>query len=205
MKFVAISDTDNQHKKLTLPKADIIIHAGDVSGRGHPQEIFEFLEWYRSLDYEFKILIAGNHDFYFEDHPDFIPEGIIYLNDNGTNINGINIWGSPIQPEFYNWAFNRKRGKEISKHWDIIPDDIDLLITHGPPFGYLDTNSYMQRVGCVDLLKRVDEIKPKYHVFGHVHEGYGIKRNDKGTRFINASVLNEHYNLVNQPITFHMS
>lgn len=160
------------------------------------------MEWFEKLDYNHRIFIAGNHDFYFENLEDFSREGIIYLNDSGVTINGINIWGSPIQPEFNNWAFNRKRGDEIKKHWDLIPLDTDILITHGPPFGYLDATAYLQRVGCVDLLKRVMKVKPKYHVFGHVHEAYGIKKNDEGTGFINASILNEAYRVKNQPICF---
>ena len=124
------------------------------------------------------------------------------MNDSGITIDGIKIWGSPIQPEFFNWAFNRKRGAEIDKHWQLIPDDTDILVTHGPPFGYLDETARMERVGCVDLLKRIDEIKPKVHVFGHIHEGYGTAINDRDTLFINASVLDEHYRLVNEPICF---
>lgn len=204
MKFLAISDTHNQHEKLILPEADVIIHAGDVTGRGTPDEVFAFLKWFGQLDFQYRIFIAGNHDWFFEDLEDPNFEGVIYLNDTGVKIDNINIWGSPIQPKFDNWAFNRNRGEQINKHWQLIPVSTDLLITHGPPFGYLDMNAKMQRVGCVDLLKRIAEVKPKVHVFGHIHEDYGVKKNDQDTQFINASVLNENYINSNQPITFEL-
>lgn len=202
MKFVAISDTHNQHDKLKLPEGDVIIHAGDITGRGSTNEVFAFLEWFKMLDYKRKIFIAGNHDWFFENSEETNFEGVTYLNDSGIKIDNINIWGSPVQPEFNNWAFNRNRGDQINKHWQLIPENTDLLITHGPPFGHLDMTTSMQRVGCVDLLKRVTEIKPKFHVFGHIHEAYGVNKNDLGTKFINASVLNENYLRVNNPITF---
>ncbi len=123
MKFVAISDTHGQHYKLELPEADVLIHAGDISGIGLQSEVYDFLTWFSKQNYEYKIFIAGNHDFYFERVPEdeiknMIPDNIIYLNDSGININGVQIWGSPVSPFFYNWAFNRHRGVDIKKHWD---------------------------------------------------------------------------------------
>jgi Icc-related predicted phosphoesterase len=206
MKFVAISDSHTKHHRLLLPSADAIIHAGDISSRGFEGEIIDFLDWFRKLDYKYKIFIAGNHDFYFEKQDErkikqLIPSNVIYLNDSGIQIEGIKIWGSPIQPWFYNWAFNRYRGADIKKHWDLIPTDTDILITHGPVEGILDKTINGDVVGCKDLLEKVQEIKPKFHICGHIHEGYGIMQKDE-TTFINASVLDENYRLKNEPIVF---
>jgi len=204
MKFVVISDTHGQHRSLKLPKGDVIIHAGDISKSGHPVEIEDFLDWFSKLKFKYKIFIAGNHDFFLEHaHPrvieQMIPKGVIYLNDSGAEINGIKFWGSPITPWFHNWAFNRERGEEIKKHWELIPDDTDVLITHGPPMGILDENSCSQCVGCMDLLVKVNQVKPKYHFFGHIHEGYGALEKD-GVTYVNGSVLNEYYEVANEVV-----
>lgn len=204
LKIVAISDTHGQHRSLKLSKGDIIIHAGDVSKVGRPEEIQDFLDWFSKLKFRYKILIAGNHDFFFENaHEDvikkIIPDGIIYLNDSGVEIKGIKVWGSPITPWFNDWAFNRNRGNEIKEHWDIIPDDTDILITHGPPFGILDETVYGKRTGCEELLLRVYQVKPKYHIFGHIHEDYGCYTKGE-TTFINASVLDDWYETKNNPV-----
>ncbi|HEX8516878.1 MAG TPA: metallophosphoesterase [Bacteroidia bacterium] len=141
MKFVAISDTHGQHNNLRLPQADVIIHAGDITKRGNKEEVVEFLTWFAELPFTYKIFIAGNHDFFFEESSEaeienLIPSNVIYLCNNSVLINGIKIWGSPITPYFFNWAFNRHRGDDISKYWDLIPMDTDILITHGPPFQF---------------------------------------------------------------------
>lgn len=208
MKFVAISDTHGQHKKLNLPDTDAIIHAGDISKRGTVKEIQDFLDWYSRLDYKYKIFIAGNHDFFFEREnldvvDQMIASNIIYLNDSGVEIEGIRLWGSPVQPWFHDWAFNKNRGAEIRKHWDLIPDHTDILITHGPAANILDRTVYGEHVGCEDLRLRVEQVKPKFHIVGHIHESYGSMVIDD-THFINASVLNVGYNLVNDPIVFEL-
>lgn len=205
MKLGFISDTHTYHKRLRgLESIDILIHAGDVCMRGTEAEAIDFINWVNQVDVKYKVFIAGNHDFYFEKTPSRIirerlTENTFYLNDDGITIEGINIWGSPIQPWFRDWAFNRQRGEDIKRHWDLIPDNTNILITHGPPFGILDRTDSGERVGCEDLLECVERIKPKYHVFGHIHEDYGLK-DKEFTSFINASVLNEHYHLVNDPV-----
>jgi Icc-related predicted phosphoesterase len=206
LKFVAVSDTHSRHYSLQLPKGDVLLHAGDLSYKGTKEEIKDFLNWFGRQDYEYKVFIAGNHDFFLEKAgapaiEKLLPAGVIYLNDSGTSINGINIWGSPVTPWFYDWAFNRHRGEEIRRHWDLIPLNTDLLITHGPVYGFLDMVINEQHVGCQDLLRMVLTIQPKVLLCGHIHESYGsIKRS--GIRFINASVVNEHYELVNRPVVF---
>ena len=204
MKLVLISDTHGQHHNLSLPKGDVLIHAGDISQRGLHTEVTDFLDWFSSQEYKYKIFIAGNHDFCFEDMGSellahMIPDDLIYLNDSGIEIEGIQFWGSPVQPRFYDWAFNRDRGEDIQKHWDMIPASTDVLITHGPPFEILDTTDSGLRVGCEDLRETLHQLSVRCHVFGHIHESYGAVT--KGNCFYaNASVLDQNYNLVNDPI-----
>lgn len=209
LKFVAISDTHCRHRSLKLPKGDVLLHAGDISYKSSRQEIIDFLGWFGTLPFQYKIFIAGNHDFFFEKEKasgiqSILPEGVCYLKDESICINGIKIWGSPYTPWFYRWAFNMKRGAALAKHWNNIPADVDILLTHGPVYGILDTVINEQHAGDKDLLKRILEIKPKVHVCGHIHEAYGtLKRH--GIQFINACVLNEAYELVHQPITFELA
>ncbi len=206
MKVVAIADTHGQHNALKLPKGDVIIHAGDISKRGERHEIENFLNWYKELDFKYKVFIAGNHDFFFEratqrEIEELIPDSVIYLCDSGIVLDTIKIWGSPVTPWFFDWAFNRHRGEAISKHWQLIPADTDILITHGPVSGKLDKTKTGQHAGCADLLKTVQDLKPKVHLCGHIHEAQG-ELNEPVTKFINASVLDENYVLKNAPVVF---
>jgi len=205
MQITFISDTHGQHRssKLQLPNSEIIIHAGDFTSMGTLAQVNDFLEWYSELPHTHKVLIGGNHDFLLEQNPSLfkslLPSNIVYLEDNAIEIEGIKIWGSPITPWFYDWAFNRRRGEDIQRYWEQIPDDVDILVTHGPPYGFGDRTSRGDLVGCEDLLEAVQRVKPKYHVFGHIHEAYGITQND-ATTFINASCLNLQYQMVNAPV-----
>jgi Icc-related predicted phosphoesterase len=209
MRFVAISDTHGQHHQLSLPAGDVLLHAGDMSSRGKEAEVKDFLNWMASQPHPHKILIAGNHDFFFEKSTpekinQIIPPGIIYLNDSGITVTGIRIWGSPITPWFYNWAFNRHRGEVIARHWALIPADTHLLVTHGPAAGILDRTTNGQHAGCNNLLSTIQQHQPLVHVCGHIHEAYG-RQQQSPTLFINASVLNQHYQLVNAPQVFELS
>lgn len=203
-KIVFISDTHGQHDRLVLPNGDILVHAGDFSQRGKPEEVADFLTWMSAQPFEYRILIAGNHDFLAETDPELflsmLPSNVIYLNDSGCEVAGIRFWGSPITPWFFDWAFNRKRGGEIQQHWNLIPPDTDILVTHGPPYGILDrVVRDGSPVGCRNLMRTVQEIRPKIHVFGHIHEGYG-DTTIEGVRYINAAVLDERYRMVNAPV-----
>ncbi len=205
MKFVFLSDTHSKHDQVTVPEGDCLVHCGDMSSRGDLYEIEKFSLFIKKLPHKHKIIIAGNHDFSFEDERKQEAEeliktaGAIYLNDSGTQIEGVNFWGSPVQPWFYAWAFNRERGQEIKQHWDLIPANTDVLMTHGPPYGILDKTLLGKLVGCEELLKKVKEVKPKIHAFGHIHESAGVLEKD-GTIFINASNLNRQYQYQNPPI-----
>jgi 3',5'-cyclic AMP phosphodiesterase CpdA len=212
-----ISDTHSKHHHCEndLPGGNILIHSGDFMNGGYSKiEVIEFLDWFRSIKgYDKKIFIAGNHDRILENDPTWslvtIKDytNLIYLQDEGYSIydidndSSVKLYGSPWQPEFFNWAFNLPRNGEVMKaKWDDIPDDTDILITHGPPFGYLDIPGGQDvRVGCEMLRHRVDEIKPKIHVFGHIHGSSGYYYNGH-THFINASVLDERYNYTNLPV-----
>lgn len=204
MKIVCISDTHGEHSDVYIPEGDVLVHAGDISYYGKEIEVDDFLEWFREQPHQYKIFIAGNHDFYFEkasaeEIERKIPEDIIYLNDSGCEIEGVHFWGSPIQPFFFNWAFNRNRGFDIKKHWDLIPKNTDVLITHGPPYSVLDFCVKGEQVGCKDLYTKVEKIQPKAHIFGHIHENYG-RQKIGDIQFVNASILNEKYQLANAPI-----
>lgn len=206
-------------------KTNILIHAGDCTSVGKQHETTEFIYWLQNLKgFDEKIFIAGNHDFSFErmlephhskDYdwlrhllsPENLSQSdVTYLIDEEIIIERpefsrpIKIYGSPWQPEFYNWAFNLPRnGEELEKKWNAIPDDTDILITHGPPFGYLDITPSNQRVGCDILNLRIQQIKPIIHVFGHIHHSYGIiERN--GVNFVNACICDERYRPMRKPI-----
>lgn len=205
MKIVFISDTHGQHRKLKdLPKADLIIHGGDLSNRGKDHEVEDFIHWFVRLDYAHKIFIAGNHDFYLEEvSPEFIqkklPVNCHYLCNSGVEIEGIKIWGSPVTPTFFNWAFNEDRGRPIKKFWNLIPKNTDILVTHGPPKNILDKTISDLNVGCEELLKKIKVVQPKFHLFGHIHEAYG-KENGNETTFINGSLMNERYKMLHLPV-----
>lgn len=216
MRISFISDTHGKHYNVTkdLRGGDLIIHAGDVSSLGTVPEVVEFCKWFSSLNYTHKIFIAGNHELGFQDTPKLFKHvleeyyaDIVYLKDEiyvlkDDNNNELRIWGSPWTPRFYDWAFNADRGLDIKQYWDMIPDNIDILITHGPPWGILDTVERRRDIhlGCEDLALAVGRICPKFHVFGHIHTGNGIiTRGD--TTFINAAVLNEQYEYAHKPIT----
>lgn len=175
-----------------LPGGDLLIVAGDLSLAGTKFETKMFASWIDNLScYKEKVVIAGNHD-------DYLTLGNIpfkkahYLYNSGVNLFGFNIWGSPYTPTYHKWYFMKNRGAEIKKVWDQIPEDTDILVTHGPPYGILDQNRNDIPCGCEELKKAVDRIKPKYHIFGHMHEEYGKIEKD-GTVFINCSYMDEDY------------
>lgn len=208
-----ISDTHNKHNRVTadLPGGDILIHGGDISSMGYEHEVYDFLRWFSIQNYEHKIFIAGNHDFLFERNVVLSKvlldkfKNITYLQDSGVTIDGLNIWGSPWQPSFYDWAFNLPRnGSEIAEKWSLIPDDTNILITHGPPYGILDLTPRYEKVGCEQMYNRIiglsGDDKLFIHSFGHIHYGYGYSQFNNG-HFINASCLDERYDYSNKPVT----
>ena len=204
MKLVCISDTHLRHG-FQVPDGDVLIHAGDATLGGAASEIREFSRWFGSLPHRQKVFVAGNHDFGFQEQRSaavgLLPHGCHYLEDSGVTINGVKFWGSPWQPWFLSWAFNLPRGEALKAHWDLIPLDTDVLITHTPPHGILDLVPRGEYVGCEDMLKAVQRVNPKVHIFGHIHCGYGQERRN-GTTFINAAICDEGYMPTNAPIVF---
>lgn len=222
LKIVCISDTHNHNEELEvdIPNGDILIHSGDATGRGTVAEIVRFNEWLGTLKHKFKhiVFVAGNHDWLFEkDHhlAKSLMTNAIYVENELIELEGLKIYGSPYQPEFCNWAFNVPRGDKIKEKWDNIPYNLDILITHGPPLGFCDTlrkmmitddekgkpvyQESMVHLGCEELYKAVIEKKPKYHIFGHIHDGYGVLKTES-TTFVNASTCTERYKPSNPPI-----
>lgn len=199
LKIVCISDTHGMHERVRVPEGDILIHAGDFMAYGNrTSEIVSFNDWLLRQPHRIKIVVAGNHDLLFESHPDIAKPLLaagVYLENSGIEIEGVRIWGSPVQPRFLNWAFNVDRGPAIRGYWDMIPSSTDILITHGPPYGMLDTVIPSgEHLGCEELMKAVQRVRPKVHVFGHVHGGSGTS-SLQGAQFVNASVLDEQYRI----------
>lgn len=202
MRIVCISDT---HEHLVpLPEGDVLVHAGDITFNGDLYKIQEFNFWMAGLPFKRIVVIAGNHDWNFVRYPDSknLLSACTYLEDSEVIIEGVKFYGSPWQPEFGGWAFNRTRGPALRRIWDKIPDDTDVLITHGPAWSVLDRTADMwgnKSVGCEELLLAVQRVRPKVHVFGHIHASYGVEiYND--TTCINASICNEKYQPVNKAI-----
>lgn len=165
MKIVCISDTHEKHRQVKLPHGDVLIHAGDYTWVGHPRPTLDFIDWFENQPFKHKITVCGNHDFFFEDK-DLLcvleDRKIHFLINEGLQINKhLKVWGSPYTPRFMDWAF--MAGSEaISKIWSKIPDGLDILITHGPPFGILDRTAAGHHVGCPELLKAVQRKSRKF-------------------------------------------
>lgn len=204
MKIVAISDTHNRHWELPeLPLGDILIHAGDASNRGSKKELDNFIIWLKlqAVKYEHVIFIAGNHDFgmdrgrilYSE-----LPDNVYYLQDSGVEIEGIKFWGTPWTPIFKDWAYMLSE-LELSERFAEIPEETQVLISHGPPDTILDKNSSGDYCGSESLFNRVKQLPNlKICVFGHIHEAYGHEK-IANVDFYNLSILNQRYLIQNPP------
>lgn len=201
VRIVCISDTHTLHDRLVVPDGDVLVHTGDLSRRGTEREIRAFDLWLGTLPHRHKLVVAGNHDFGFQDasgSTGWLVHGR-YLQDVAVTIDGVRFYGSPWQPWFHDWAFNLPRGEPLAAVWARIPADTDVLLTHSPPHGILDATVYGEHVGCEELADAVARLRPRLHVFGHIHEGYGELVRE-GTRFVNASSCNVRYQPVNAPI-----
>jgi Icc-related predicted phosphoesterase len=204
MRIVAISDIHERWHNIAIPECDLLISAGDYSFHGSPNIVKLYHEWLDQQPATHIISVQGNHETWVEKnfgeakkialeacpHVHFIDEGLV-------EIDGIKIYCSAITPMFFNWAWNRARGEEIKAHWDMIPMDTNILISHGPPYGILDIVPWVdgtpkERVGCQDLLDAVKRIKPDLHIFGHIHHSHGEHHED-GTSFYNVSIYDERY------------
>jgi Icc-related predicted phosphoesterase len=212
MRLVGTSDCHGKLHQATIPEGDVLIlggdilanHSGDTNTDAAIQlnELRELDAYCGNLGFKYVIMIAGNHDWLFERNRGAhqVLKNIAYLEDSGIEIDGVKFWGSAHQPWFYDWAFNHPRnGRALEHYWSLIPRDTDVLITHGPPFGILDLPfGKGDPAGCELLLTRVKEVKPRVHIFGHIHGSYG-KQQIGTTLFVNACLCNELYYPVNPP------
>lgn len=214
MKFIALSDTHGQHRSKKLNKflqenpADVLLFAGDLQ-RNNFDDGIDFVDWLNELPQKYKVITFGNHDGNWEYAVNRanIYNNIIFLNNRYIKIDNVKIWGSPYSLPFFDWWF-MKPEKELEEVYKGIPDDVDIVMTHTPPFRFLDMTKSGVAAGSVSLFNRLLDLKNvKYSVFGHIHEwggrceviGYEELKN---TTFINASILNEKYQLVHDPQIF---
>jgi len=212
MKLIITSDCHGKLHRASIPAGDVLILGGDLlanrSGNRDTDadlqldELKDLDAYCGSLKFKHVVMIAGNHDWVFERQKGAhqVLKNNVYLEDSGIEIDGLKFWGSPHQPWFYDWAFNHPRnGTALAHYWSLIPDDTDVLITHGPPFGILDLPfGNGEPAGCELLMKRVKEVKPRVHIFGHIHGSYGQQRIG-ATLFVNACLCDELYQPVNPP------
>lgn len=203
MRLVAISDTHGEHHKLNLPNGDVLIHAGDFTCFGRKQKQYlSFLRWFLRQPHKHKVFIAGNHEIELDNRPEMVSEwinneplwdeNVHYLQNSGVVIEGLNFYGAPQQPAYGGLAFNVFTKEELELVWGKIPTDTHVLITHGPPHGILDyTPFWLSSQGCTKLKERLKALTNlKLHVFGHIHEGYGISGH--GPMFVNAAMCDGH-------------
>lgn len=181
--------------KPELPGGDLLIICGDLTARDKRDEYDQFNLWLSNLSYRCKVVIGGNHDGLLErKRVEIGDEKTHYLCDSGFEFESFKIWGSPYTPTFLNWYFMRNRGQDIQKHWNLIPNDTDILVTHGPPHGIFDEVDEGVHVGCKDLKMTVqNRIKPRIHCFGHIHEGGGKTVIIDNTTYVNCSYVDERY------------
>lgn len=208
MKVCAVSDLHGFLPK--IPECDLFLIAGDICG---PSNIFSqmkelinnFKPWLANVQAKKKIIVAGNHDIIFQTNPELLPvwdKDTMYLQDDGCEFEGLKIYGSPWQIRFCDWAFNEDE-ENLEHIWSKIPDDTDILVTHSPPLGYGDINMGRENLGSPSLTRRVLDIEPKLHCWGHIHYSYGVHYMPgykKGQPIIGANVAlcGENYKPINQ-------
>jgi len=194
MKVWHISDTHCNQDQLVIPSGiDMVIHSGDASNYRdtcrNESELRSFIDWFAALPIPTKIFVPGNHDTSLEKGlvtRDLIEGlGIRLLINEETSVDGLRIWGSPFTPRYGDWSYMKDRGT-INRIWDNIPEGLDILVTHGPPYGVLDAtydhHNKVALVGCSALRKRVTKVTPRFMLFGHVHSTDDIR--NSGTRTV---------------------
>jgi len=181
LRIVAVADTHTFEEDLKdVPDGDIFVHAGDLVRGGTLEELEGVARWISSLPHAHKVIVAGNHDACFGTHRvaamALFSGDVTYLQDEGATVAGLRFWGSPWQPAYNDWAFNLPRGQPLAEKWALIPEDLDVLVTHGPPAGFGDSSSVAGRQGCEDLTAAVRRAEPRLHMFGHIHQDGGAWR-----------------------------
>lgn len=192
MKILHISDTHGNHRRLnSLPTADIVVHSGDITMNGSEQEALDFLDWFCDLPYQHKLFICGNHDScLYEASIDGLDGNVHYLCNSGIEIEGIRFYGVPMFME------DCMTGLQ-NKYFSDIPANIDVLVTHTPPSGILDSDSGIN-YGSKILLDRIMAVRPELHLFGHIHSSHGIK-SINGIRYSNGAMMNADYSDILEP------
>lgn len=203
MRFVCISDTHNRHDRLEhpVPDGDVLIHAGDATQLGMEAELLDFCSWFVSRPHTYKLLVPGAHDTWCGELPQRAAEltrGCEYLVDRELVLGDVRIYGTPVQPDFYGWETDLEAESKLLGIIQRIPIGLDLLITHVPPFGIRDGEKGI-RTGSRGLLDHVRRVRPRYHVFGHVHDGHGVHE-ASGTMFANAASCDSDLRPCHQPI-----
>jgi len=193
MRIVLVSDTHGRHDDVDVPDdGDLLIHAGDITRHGRRAEVVDFADWFDLRPHPAKVVVGGNHDRWVEQHPEktrAILPGDTYLQDEARTVDGTKIWGGPWTPKFFDWSFMLPRGEELAAKWAQIPEDTDVVVTHGPPEGICDETHAGTAVGSETLRERIFEIEPRLHVFGHIHEARG-RVHRRGITLVNASCPN---------------
>jgi Icc-related predicted phosphoesterase len=196
MKIALFSDTHALHGQIDIPDADILIFAGDMTHCRTASDVSDFNRFLGSLPHRHKIVVGGNHDHRLAHDPvkaRLQLSEAVYLVDEFVVISGIKIYGAPWQPIFNDRAcdaFALPRGKALQEKWEMIPPDVDILVTHAPPAGILDQDGPVSH-GCSDLTAAVAARKPRYHVFGHIHSNHGMIQSG-ATMYINCNVQGEN-------------
>lgn len=220
MKLAFVSDTHELESGIAIPPCDVLVHTGDFTNDGEPERIDRFAHWIARVLAEqpvrHVVLIAGNHDLCLDRRRRESLDGTrarairalegagaIYLEDEEIVLEGLRIWGSPWTPRFYDWAFQIDDDEHDQAIWSGIPAGIDLLLSHGPPYGILDRTYDGRSAGSPALMAAVARVRPKLHAFGHIHESYGLHLKD-GVLFVNGSTCNARYEPVHPPIAIEL-
>lgn len=207
MKITCISDTHGYHNNVKIDPTEVLLFAGDAMTSGYGlNQLTSFLDWFQMQPAAYRIMIAGNHCRWIENNPEEFREllkkypDIIYLEDESVTINGYKIYGTPHSKIFYNWAFNRTED-ELDSLFSNIPEDTDILLSHAPQFGVLDNLVDGENVGERTLKEKLKKLyKLKLHVFGHIHNAFGMVKPHGRHISVNASQVDERYDCVNFPI-----
>lgn len=204
-RIVALGDSHGQHKRIKMPPGDILVHCGDFSNHGDQQNLLNFNQWLGELDYPIKLVTPGNHDGFTQ--RDLLLSKALFTNatlliDESIEVKGYKFYFSPWTPEFLNWSWMKPRD-QMNQVWDKVPEDIDVLVTHGPPKDILDVVPRPSgfHAGCEKLYEQVtSRIRPAIHIFGHLHGGHGYHRHGE-TDYYNVSCLDDNYNMYPNPVT----
>lgn len=205
-RIVCLSDTHSLHEQVNVPEGDMLIHAGDFSNWGTLEDVVQFNAWLGTLKHRFPegiYVTPGNHDLWVEKNQEeavrLMTNATLMIQEVTATPSGLTIFASPYQPLFYDWAFQLPRGEALSAKWALIPNGTDIVVTHGPPLGILDTNENDDRFGDADLADAIRRVRPKLHVFGHAHHGHGFVT-EHGVQFVNAAICTEDYKPTNAPV-----